>query len=54
MVTRILNFHNDDWQHIFWLFKQMCKGFYEGNILQIEDSWNWICFHCKYDSKKIK
>lgn len=49
----ILNFNKQDWKLISWLFKNMIKQFYVGNIEGVKESWMWIKFHCHYKSKRI-
>lgn len=44
----------DHLRHIGWLFKQMIKHFFKGDIDGVIDAYYWIKIHLKYDNKRIK
>jgi hypothetical protein len=54
IIKRILNFNKDDWNHLWWLFKNMIKEFIAGNYDESVDAFYWIKIHFTYDSKRIR
>lgn len=55
MIKRILKFDKDDWDHVWWLFKNMCRSIWNYDFGEAYESWLWIKIHFQYDhTKKIK
>lgn len=50
MIKRIIKFNLKDWEHIWWLFKNMIKQFAKGDYAESYDAWMWIRVHLSYDS----
>jgi hypothetical protein len=54
MLKKILNFKEDDWNHIGWLFRNMIKQFILGDFHEAREALYFIQIHLSYNSKRIK
>ena len=52
-ITRIMSFESHDWEHIWWLCKNMCKRFVLCDFEEAHEAWLFIKLHFSYDSKLI-
>jgi len=54
MIKRIWNFDDGDWNHIWWIFKNMVKQFFvECDWHETKESWYFLKLHLCYDHKRI-
>lgn len=53
MLKRILSFDKQDWKHIAFLFKNMIKQFFKGDIQESKEAFIWIKTHLSYDSERV-
>lgn len=54
MLKRILNFDKHDWAHVRFLFFNMIKQFFKGDLHESREAYYWLKLHLTYDSKRIK
>lgn len=53
MWKRIINFDKQDWKHVRFLFFNMIKQFFNGDLQESKEAYYWLKFHFNNDSKRI-
>jgi hypothetical protein len=53
VIKRIFNFDKKDWKHVGFLFFNMIKQFFKGDLHESKEACYWLKFHLTYDSKRV-
>jgi len=53
MLKRILNFDKQDWKHMRFLFFNMFKQFFKGDLHESRESFIWMKIHLSYNSNMV-
>lgn len=53
MIKRLFKFDEKDWKHVKFLFHNMFKQFFKGDLHESKEAYYWLKLHLTYDSKRI-
>ena len=53
MLKRIFDFEKRDWQHCWWLLKNMVRRFMLGDFAGANEVWMYLKLHLTHDYKKV-
>ncbi len=53
VLKRLVNFNKKDWKHVWWLFKNMIKQFFIGDLHESKEAYLFLKIHLSYDSTRV-
>jgi len=53
LIKRIMNFKEEDWKHVGFLFLNMLKQFFNGDIQESKEAFYFMRLHFTNDSQLV-